>query len=181
MHIEDNGLLQEKCSTKDKLTQSSDSTAENDESSVATIISKESGSYKKVLRPDADLNPLDWWQQHSSSYPATSQLSKKYLSICASSASSERVFSTSGHIVSKKRGSLKPNKVNMLVFWPRTWTRLDFFTHIITKFIIIMKIELQFICVIGIFIHIVIIFEISNRIQKFQYRPALGRGSPQAH
>uniref|UniRef100_A0A1X7V255 BED-type domain-containing protein n=1 Tax=Amphimedon queenslandica TaxID=400682 RepID=A0A1X7V255_AMPQE len=87
---------------QDKLSQSSDSTVENDESSVATIISKESESYKKVLRPDADSNPLDWWQHHSLSYPVTSQLAEKYLSICASSASSERVFSTSGHIVSKE-------------------------------------------------------------------------------
>ena len=41
---------------------------------------------------------------------------KIYLAVCATSAASECQFSTSGKIVSPLRASLKPEKVEMLVF-----------------------------------------------------------------
>ena len=73
--------------------------------------------FEKIAKPDADSDPLKWWKLYSSQYPTLSLLAKKYLCISASSAASERVFSTAGQIVSKRRSSLKPNKVNMLVFF----------------------------------------------------------------
>ena len=42
---------------------------------------------------------------------------QKHLCICATSCTSECLFSTSGNIVSPHRASLKPHKVNMLVFF----------------------------------------------------------------
>ena len=71
--------------------------------------------YEKSSRVDPYSDPLKWWSihSHSNQYPVLSQLAKKYLCIPASSAASERVFSSSGHIVSK---CLKPEKVNMLGF-----------------------------------------------------------------
>ena len=45
-----------------------------------------------------------------------SKLAMKYLSICATSSSSERVFSASGKIVTPLQNSLKPDKVDKLVF-----------------------------------------------------------------
>ncbi len=43
-------------------------------------------------------------------------LARKYLCCPASSAPSERVFSTSGNTVSYKRTNLDPHNVNMLVY-----------------------------------------------------------------
>ena len=65
---------------------------------------------------DSESNPLDWWAVEHRNYPILAQLAMKYLCICASSAASERLFSASGNIVTPKRSSLKPDKVNMLVF-----------------------------------------------------------------
>lgn len=64
---------------------------------------------------DVDENPLQWWKAHASTYPVLSQLVRKYFCVCASSSPSERVFSTSGNIVTDKRSCLKPDKINMLV------------------------------------------------------------------
>lgn len=65
---------------------------------------------------DSEANPLAWWQKNKSSFPHLSKLARKYLCIPATSSPSERLFSTSGNIVSCQRASLKPQKVNMLVF-----------------------------------------------------------------
>ena len=79
-------------------------------------IKREIDAYKKLPRADVELDPLKWWHVHAATYPVLAMLAKKYLCIPASSSASERVFSISGNIVSKKRSCLKPHKVNMLVF-----------------------------------------------------------------
>ena len=45
---------------------------------------------------------------------------QSYLSVCATSSPSECLFSTSGNIVTMQRVSLKPDKVDMLVFLTKT-------------------------------------------------------------
>lgn len=77
---------------------------------------KEMNRYERSPRADPSSDPLQWWKLNSNHYPVLSQVAKKYLCICASSSASERVFSTSGHIVSKRRNGLKPDKIDMLVF-----------------------------------------------------------------
>ena len=69
--------------------------------------------YLKLSTIDPEVNPLKWWKID---FPVISKLARKYLCVCASKSPSGRVFSLSGHIVSKKRNSSKPDKVNMLVF-----------------------------------------------------------------
>ena len=65
---------------------------------------------------DVEEDPLQWWASESSKYPCLSQLAMKYLSVCATSSPSERVFSVSGKIVTSLRSTLKPDKVDKLVF-----------------------------------------------------------------
>ena len=84
---------------------------------VSTSVTPQTAQQKDYLKQnivDPETNPLKWWSAHEVDFPVISKLAKKYLCICASSLPSERVFSVSGHIVSKKRNALKPDKVNML-------------------------------------------------------------------
>ena len=51
-------------------------------------------------------DPLTWWKCHETSFPIISKLARKYLAIPASTAPSERVFSTAKDILQKKRWRL---------------------------------------------------------------------------
>ena len=82
-------------------------------------IKKEIEDYLKLPMLDAEMDPLQWWKVHMVVLPTMAKLAQKYLSVCASSSPSERIFNCSGNIVSKKRTLLKPEKVNMLVFLNR--------------------------------------------------------------
>ena len=64
---------------------------------------------------DVESSPLQWWQLHQKSYPGLSKLALKYLSVCATSVPSERIFSTGGKVV-HGRSRLKPDTVNELIF-----------------------------------------------------------------
>lgn len=72
--------------------------------------------YLQAPGPDSEADPLEWWKLHEPNFPSVAQLAKKYLCIPATSASSERAFSTSGNIITCKRSCLKPNTVDQLVF-----------------------------------------------------------------
>ena len=68
------------------------------------------------LEIESDESPMQWWRSHCTIYPILSQLGRKYLCISATCCASERLFSTSGNIVTPSRAALKPDKVNMLTF-----------------------------------------------------------------
>ncbi|XP_025204441.1 zinc finger BED domain-containing protein 1-like [Melanaphis sacchari] len=63
-----------------------------------------------------DFDPFEWWKSHEKKYPLVAMAAKKFLSIPATSVSSERCFSTAGNVVTPKRNSLAPENVNMLIF-----------------------------------------------------------------
>ncbi|KAI2644978.1 zinc finger BED domain-containing 1-like protein [Labeo rohita] len=65
---------------------------------------------------DKEEDPLAWWKVHKLSFPHLARLARKYLCIPATSSPSERLFSTSGNIVTCQRTCLKPAKVDRLVF-----------------------------------------------------------------
>nr|XP_055030442.1 E3 SUMO-protein ligase ZBED1-like [Misgurnus anguillicaudatus] len=71
--------------------------------------------YLQEMVIDGEEDPLTWWKANQGRFP----LMAKYLCICATSAPSERVFSTAGNVVTPLRSLLKPEKVNMLVFLAR--------------------------------------------------------------
>ncbi|XP_059922903.1 E3 SUMO-protein ligase ZBED1-like [Gadus macrocephalus] len=79
-------------------------------------IASEIQSYFHTETLDPEEDPLTWWRDAKRMYPRLSHLARKYLCIPATSSSSERVFSTSGNIVTCLRSSLKPDHVNRLVF-----------------------------------------------------------------
>ncbi len=88
----------------------------------ATILPKRARAGEELARYlqaetiDTSDDPLTWWQNNEARYPLLATVAKRYLCICATSTPSERVFSAAGNIVTPIRSSLKPDKVNMLVF-----------------------------------------------------------------
>ena len=59
---------------------------------------------------------LDYWYHHKDEWPALTRLALSYLSCTPSSVTSERVFSRTGSIVSKKRCALLPGNIGRLAF-----------------------------------------------------------------
>ena len=62
------------------------------------------------------INPSIYWSKNSKTYPRLSVLARKYLTPLPTSAYSERCFSLSGEIISKKRSRLCPEMAEILVF-----------------------------------------------------------------
>ena len=87
-------------------------------STTTSLFEKEIESYFHCpkLAIDSDTSVLEWWKINSINYPNLPRLAKKYLCIPATSDPSERLFSTSGNIVTPSKAMLKPEKVIMLVF-----------------------------------------------------------------
>lgn len=65
--------------------------------------------------------PFKWWASQQSRFPILSQLAKKYLAIPATSASSERLFSDAGNVMTVRRTNLLPSTFEHLVFCKRNW------------------------------------------------------------
>ena len=63
-----------------------------------------------------DESPLQWWKLEFKRLPLLSIAARKYLCVCATSVTSERVFSIGGQVVNSRRSCLKPHKVNSLIF-----------------------------------------------------------------
>jgi hypothetical protein len=80
--------------------------------------------YKQEQRLKAEDNPLQWWREHARDYPLLAAVARKWLSVPASSAASERVFSSAGLVVTKKRNRLKADKVATIVFLKTAWPTL---------------------------------------------------------
>ncbi|XP_051816727.1 E3 SUMO-protein ligase ZBED1-like [Acanthochromis polyacanthus] len=96
------------------------SASASDVSSVSVqpedVVEAEFCSYLLAPLIDGEDDPLKWWKEYKFNFPHLSKMARKYLCIPATSAASERLFSTGGNIVTCTRASLKPANVDMLVF-----------------------------------------------------------------
>lgn len=80
------------------------------------VVEAEFKNYLLTPCIDKEEDPLAWWKAHQVNFPHLAKLARKYLCIPATSSPSERLFSTSGNIVTCQRSSLKPATVDRLVF-----------------------------------------------------------------
>jgi len=71
--------------------------------------------YKNTRTIGSSENPLKWWRENAPLYPRVASLAKKYLGIPATSAPSERAFSTASNVDSRHRGRLDPESLEMCV------------------------------------------------------------------
>ena len=62
------------------------------------------------------VGPLKWWKGKEAAFPTLAPLARKYLAIHATSASSERLFSTAGNTVTIKRARPRDENVENVVF-----------------------------------------------------------------
>ena len=67
---------------------------------------------------------MAWWKAHEEHLPVLAKVARKILAIPASSAKSERVFSTGGLVVTAKRGRLSPSKVEDLILLKQNLSRV---------------------------------------------------------
>ncbi|XP_066544980.1 E3 SUMO-protein ligase ZBED1 [Amia ocellicauda] len=80
------------------------------------VVEAELNSYLLTPVIDGEDDPLAWWKVHKINFPKLCKIARKYLCVPATSSPSEHLFSTGGNIVTCTRLSLKPAKVDMLVF-----------------------------------------------------------------
>ena len=85
-------------------------------------------STKEVLRNHVDgfvaernnpvhvKDPLDWWSRNAARWPIVAAVARHSLCVPASSATSERSFSKTGHIVRARRASLGDERIRQLSF-----------------------------------------------------------------
>lgn len=79
-----------------------------------------------LAEPEIDMNmdPFEWWKSHEQKMPLIARLAKIYLCIPATSVASERVFSTTGNIVTPSRNCLATENVTTNTFLHQNKTYL---------------------------------------------------------
>lgn len=82
----------------------------------ATPVVNEVDRYFAIPGIDVKENPLKWWNLNSNSFPVLAKMARVYLAIPASSAPSERSFSSAGLTLSQRRRHLHADRVSRLVF-----------------------------------------------------------------
>ena len=61
-------------------------------------------------------DPIAWWKKYGKRFPSLAALAYKYLSIQATSAPSERIFSLASRIIEDRRTRLDPSLAGQLLY-----------------------------------------------------------------
>ena len=83
-----------------------------DDAPLSSLMSKtpRSTALKEIDRylamPSSDMAPLDWWRIHEPEFPHIAEVARTYLAIMATSVPSERLWSVSGNVMTKKTARL---------------------------------------------------------------------------
>jgi hypothetical protein len=88
----------------------------DDYDKVTSEVNAQFGHFLNEAQAKSDINPLEWWKPKLAKFPALEIAVRRLFCIPSTSAPVERVFSAAGNIVNKKRSSLLPENVDMLVF-----------------------------------------------------------------
>lgn len=67
--------------------------------------------YTRLAKEPGQTNPLEWWKVHVSSYPILSRMARDYLATPSTSVPCERLFSSSGDMVTSQRAQLSPHNI----------------------------------------------------------------------
>jgi len=78
-----------------------------------------------AVKTTAHVCPLKWWKEHENIFPNISALARRILCIPATSAPVERVFSTAGNTITKKRSRLACEKAGDIIFLHDSWKKAE--------------------------------------------------------
>ena len=72
--------------------------------------------YREQRQQPPTIDPLRWWRERESEFPKLAKIAQIVLAIPATSVPSERLFSSAGELLSKKRLRMKPDLADKLLF-----------------------------------------------------------------
>lgn len=78
--------------------------------------SNELQDYEKIKPAAITASPLQWWKAHQYAFPKLAKLARRYLPCPATSASSERLFSSYGLVYEDRRMTLAKETASAIVF-----------------------------------------------------------------
>lgn len=93
--------------------------------SIESIVDTEMKNYEKMKvhfgETHIHFNVLQWWHLNENMFPLLSKFARFVHSIPASSAPSERAFSTAGNMLTNKRSSMLPETLGSMLMLRSNW------------------------------------------------------------
>ena len=113
--MENNPLIMKPMSPTSKLREKMKSRTKQTRELDQSKIRKEMERYEEYTTPPKGASVLTWWKRHKDILPILSTMARAVLAVPASSAKSDRVFSTGANVVTKKRTRMLPPKVEQTI------------------------------------------------------------------